>query len=515
MAIYHLSVKNISRRDGRSSVAAAAYRAGDRLYIEREATHHDYTRRSGVVHAEVVLPDGAPAWMADRERLWNAVENTEKRKDARLCKEVEIALPKELDHDGNIHLARQFSTQVLAAEGVAVDCAIHDDGNGNPHAHLLMPTRTLAPDGFGKKNRKLDDKAFLEGVRIRWQDFCNTALDRAGVDAQVDHRTLEAQGIDREPDQHRGPNQSIEAPQEPQERPDGATIVEATLDVHTAPSGLSGADYERVQQLHIIEQQLAAHITTQKRRRAMAQQYQHGVAKLEKTRAYMRRRQDQLRRVREVQDKAAQYATRQTDFLHKLTHSTYRQPDDAWSNLFRLFGMKPLPTFVRTVSKRPALFGELHGMQILFWKSPKRRAAHKNAARLPNAISEWQQTQHKTHELQAAVHDIEKDIAGQQTRHTQIHGRLLECPSPKYDADTDRDNRASLFQSRNELLDQLTPDHITASGIDQERQQQLIALWQQHELKKRTQKSKALHPAPTEQEDPFAWQRELDPDRGR
>ena len=514
MAIYHLSVKNITRSDGRSSVAAAAYRAGERLHAERDDIHHDYSRRGGVVHAEVILPDGAPSWMADRQNLWNAVEDAEKRKDSRLAKEVEIALPKELDHESNINLARQFSIQVLAAEGVPVDCAFHDDGNGNPHAHLLMPTRSLAPDGFAKKkNLKLDDKAFLEGVRLKWQDYCNTALDREELDARVDHRTLEAQGIDREPGTHHGPNREPEAFE-------GILVHSDDLSgagSEERPGSASGAQLEageqtneRVQRLHLAEQELANYLVAQQKQRDMARQYQLGLNRLQQSRAHIRRRQDQLMRLRATQDKAARYSQRQAEWLHELTSTTYRQPDNAWHNLFRLFSMQSLDIFGHTVSRRPALFGELQGIGVLFWKSPKRRAAHNSAARLPKAMQDWQQAQQREQDHQRSLLSVEQDITAQKEFQNQLHTRLLECPAQAYDAEADRERRVVLFQARNQILDQLTPDDITASDFEPERQQQLIDQWQRHELQKRKKYHDALPHVSVQGEDPFVWQRDED-----
>jgi ATP-dependent exoDNAse (exonuclease V) alpha subunit len=205
VAIYHLSVKNVSRADNRSAVAAAAYRAGARLRNDAEDRISDFSNRSGVVHSEILLPGNAPAWMADREALWNAVEAVEARKDARLAKEVEIALPVELAREVNIGLARRFAADLFTTKGLVADLSVHDAGDGNPHAHILLATRNLAPDGFGAKNRQLDNRAFLSGLRETWEVYANRALEQYGAAARIDHRTLEAQGIDRPPEEHRGP----------------------------------------------------------------------------------------------------------------------------------------------------------------------------------------------------------------------------------------------------------------------------------------------------------------------
>lgn len=213
MAIYHLSVKAVSRSAGRSSTAAAAYRAGCSITDERTGEIHDYTRRGGVDSAEIVLPDNAPDWAKNRAKLWNAAELAEKRKDACVAREFEVALPHELPAEERRKLAVEFARDMANREGCAVDVAIHAPSdkhdNLNHHAHILRTTRKVEAEGLGEKldtekagrNRKDD----LEAVRARWADMTNAALERNGIAARVDHRTLEAQGIEREPTQHRGP----------------------------------------------------------------------------------------------------------------------------------------------------------------------------------------------------------------------------------------------------------------------------------------------------------------------
>lgn len=212
MAIFHLSVKPISRSAGRSSTAAAAYRAGVKMTDERTGDVHDYTRRGGVEHAEIVLPPDAPQWATDREALWNAVEKAEKRKDACVAREYEVALPSELTAEERQRLVIDFARALAKAEGCAVDVCIHEPNaegdQRNHHAHLLRTTRTIEADGLGGKletekagrNRRED----LSDVRGLWEGMVNQALEAAGHEARVDHRSLKEQGIDREPTQHLG-----------------------------------------------------------------------------------------------------------------------------------------------------------------------------------------------------------------------------------------------------------------------------------------------------------------------
>jgi len=211
MAIYHLSVKSISRSDGRSVVAAAAYRAGQELTDERQGLTHDYTRKQGVEDAFIVAPDGAD-WALDRDRLWNAAEAAEKRKDAKTGREYELALPAELDADARKQLARDFAAELVERYGVVADVAIHEPGregdNRNHHAHILTTTRTAGEDGLGAKTRVLDvastASAEIEHMRGVWARQVNTALERCQVEQRVDHRSFERQGKEQEPTRHMG-----------------------------------------------------------------------------------------------------------------------------------------------------------------------------------------------------------------------------------------------------------------------------------------------------------------------
>jgi len=197
--MYHLSAKVISRAKGQSIVAAAAYRASESLEDERYGVTQDYTRKEGVEHSEILLPEGAPGWMADRQRLWNQVEATERRKDAQLARELEIGLPLELSHDENVELVRDYVRQNFVAKGMVVDLSIHEDDPNNPHVHVLLTMREVTAEGFGKKVRSWNTKAELLKWREAWAESANEHLARAGHAIRIDHRTLEAQGSGLEP----------------------------------------------------------------------------------------------------------------------------------------------------------------------------------------------------------------------------------------------------------------------------------------------------------------------------
>lgn len=213
MAIFHLSVKPICRSAGRSATAAAAYRAGCKVVDQRTGEIHDYRRRRGVESTHIILPTGAPAWASDRSKLWNQAEASEKRKDGCVGREIVVALPVELDQVERQKLTIDFARSMVDDEGCAIDIAIHSPSkNGddrNFHAHILRTTRRLEKDGLGEKlaseksgrNRVAD----LNLLRELWANMANHFLQKKGVDARVDHRSLKVQGSDRNPGKHRGP----------------------------------------------------------------------------------------------------------------------------------------------------------------------------------------------------------------------------------------------------------------------------------------------------------------------
>ena len=233
MAIYHMSIKIGSKGKGQSAVAAAAYRSGDKLTDKETGLISDYTRKGGVVHSEISLCDNAPAEYADRETLWNSVHQIEKAKDARLWREIEVALPKEFSREEQIETVREFVKQ-QTEKGMCADWALHDKGDGNPHAHIMLTVRSIEPSGkWAPKCRKVYDldengqrifqkvdksgrkqykshkedyndwnaKERVEEWRSAWADCCNTRLSERD---RIDHRSYERQGIDQIPTIHEG-----------------------------------------------------------------------------------------------------------------------------------------------------------------------------------------------------------------------------------------------------------------------------------------------------------------------
>ncbi len=222
MAIFRLQVTSITRDGGHGSVAAAAYRAGEKLRDDRTNQLHNHTRRKDVTHSEILLPAHLSGqnmdWALNRASLWNSAEQAETRKNARVAKEIQVTLPHELPAERRIELARTFSQEISDNYRVAVDLAVHDPRpSGDPrnyHAHLLLTTREISAGGLRAKaglDMSSAERARLglpnlsqefTALRERWASLTNEALKAANIEARVDHRSLADQGIDREPRPH-------------------------------------------------------------------------------------------------------------------------------------------------------------------------------------------------------------------------------------------------------------------------------------------------------------------------
>jgi ATP-dependent exoDNAse (exonuclease V) alpha subunit len=219
VAIYYLNIKTFGRSTGGRATSAAAYRAGERIRDERTGEAFDHSHRTDVMHKEIVLPSKHAAadmsWLRDRSALWNAAELAESRKNARVAREYLVALPHELTHAQRLGLVQSFSQELADRHGFAVDFVIHAPRpKGDPrnfHAHLLTTTREVLPTGLGAKipldmngakRRALGLGPSLQellAVRERWATLTNETLRQAHLEVRVDHRSLAAQGIDREP----------------------------------------------------------------------------------------------------------------------------------------------------------------------------------------------------------------------------------------------------------------------------------------------------------------------------
>ena len=232
IAIYHCSIKIVSRGKGKSAVAAAAYRSGEKITNEWDGMIHDYTRKRGIVHSEILLPSNAPPDFQDRGTLWNSVEQIEKACNSQLARELEVALPIELSREEQVRLVRAYCSSQFVSRGMCADFNIHDTGNGNPHAHILLTMRPM--DAQGKwlpkskkeyvldesgeriqlpsgnfKTRKVDlvdwnNRENAEVWRRAWADLANEFLERNDCPERIDHRSYERQGIEQIPTVHVG-----------------------------------------------------------------------------------------------------------------------------------------------------------------------------------------------------------------------------------------------------------------------------------------------------------------------
>lgn len=224
MAIYSYQLKPvISRKIGQSSVASAAYRSGEKIEDEKTGLVHDYTKKQDILYKEILIPETAPERLRNRSQLWNEVEKVERRSDSQLAYDRMVALPKELNLGQQIELIKKFAKEnYVDKHGFIVDVCIHDqkNGNGNIHAHMLITTRYVNENGFLGKNREFNpDFANKDGgkkgyirennqvkdERILWERYANEALQKAGVNERIDHRSLKEQGVDRIPQIHLGP----------------------------------------------------------------------------------------------------------------------------------------------------------------------------------------------------------------------------------------------------------------------------------------------------------------------
>ena len=232
IAIYHCNIGIVSRGKGKSAVAAAAYRSGEKITNEWDGMTHDYTRKRGVVHTEILLPPHAPPSFSDRSTLWNSVELYEKAGNAQLAREIDAALPIELSREEQIRLVREYCSSQFVSRGMCVDFAIHDTDSGNPHCHIMLTMRPLDERGAWAAKSKKEYDLDENGERIRlpsgrykthkvdltgwndkgnallwrkaWADISNAYLERAGHPERIDYRSNAERGIDELPTVHMG-----------------------------------------------------------------------------------------------------------------------------------------------------------------------------------------------------------------------------------------------------------------------------------------------------------------------
>ncbi len=234
MEVISLHIDVISRSKGRSAIQMAAYCARDKLYSDYTGKSYDYTNRQDLVYHDIMLPDYAPDDFHNSEVLWNSVEKVEKSKNAQLARTVIIALPKELSHSSHIQMVRQYTQEYFVQKGMCADISIHDKGDGNPHAHILLTTRSLDRDGnwmckqrrnylldkngnrfrdpvtkeykLGRsiKTNDWDAPERIEEWRKGWAEMCRSWFRHCGISKEITHISYARQGIDLEPTMHLG-----------------------------------------------------------------------------------------------------------------------------------------------------------------------------------------------------------------------------------------------------------------------------------------------------------------------
>lgn len=281
MAIMAPHIQIVKRSDGRSSVAFAAYRAAALLHDERIDRTHDYTRKSGVIHTEILAPEHAPDWVRDRQRLWNEIELASKRQDAQVAREFMLPLPHELSDGQRLALVRDFAAQMFVAKGMIADIAIHlpdrHSDQRNHHAHITCTMRHVTKDGFGKQAREWNDdfagvkklyalrqsgkaleaEAFEKELRKtrpifdwreQWAGAVNRHLAKAGLSHRIDHRSWAAQGIEREPEKHIG----VDATQL-ERKGEQTRAGDERRDIQERNAALSQLEHRAVENAHALE----------------------------------------------------------------------------------------------------------------------------------------------------------------------------------------------------------------------------------------------------------------------
>ena len=221
MSIYHCSVSIATRSKGSSSVGSVAYREGNKITDHRTGIVHDYSRKTDVIESITLLPKNAPRHFSDSKILWNEVEKIEKRKDAQLFREVEIALPNKMTHEQNKKLVIEYCEKNFTDEGMCSSISFHGSKSENPHAHIMLTMREITPAGFGQKNRAWTARKMIEQWRGSWAETANKHLEINNLNEKIDHRSLAAQGVDKKPTIHLGyVAHAMEQRGEPSERGD-------------------------------------------------------------------------------------------------------------------------------------------------------------------------------------------------------------------------------------------------------------------------------------------------------
>lgn len=323
MAIYHLNARIVKRSQGQSAVAKAAYNARDLLTNENTGDRHDYRYKGETLFSGIFVPKNAPDWVneliQDRQALWSAIEGAEKRKDSQLAREVEISLPHELTEQQREHLVKDFVRENFVRKGMIADVSLHAPSvkgdTRNYHAHILLSMREIGPDRFGEKVREWNSKEQLQEWREKWEHLANRHLERHGHKERIDHRSLQEQGIDREPTIHIGPTATeLERDGLKTERGDRHRSIE---DRNRQFDQLQAADKDLAAAIEKNERQLDEELKEQQRRAA------HMGATLYDHAGMATQQRDALRHVKDKQ-KARQAGN--DDFVSEIDAHVTKKP---------------------------------------------------------------------------------------------------------------------------------------------------------------------------------------------
>ncbi|WP_333485396.1 MobQ family relaxase [Marinicauda sp. Alg238-R41] len=478
MAIYSFRVSIVKRSTGRSAVAAAAYRAAEELGDDRTGLTHDYSRKGGVLHSEILAPDGAPDWVLDRERLWNAAEASETRVNSQVAREFTVALPHELNDEQRIELVREFLKQECVSKGMVADFAVHlperTGDQRNHHAHAMLSMRELEPEGFGRKAREWNARGQLETWRSAWAAHVNQALERADRPERIDHRTLDAQGDDREATTHEGP---VVTALSREGEPLDAAQVNAEKRRRNADRGqLEGERREVDTQIERPELASAQKAGSAKPDLNEALRHLRQVDKRHGELNAIRRDIAEARKTLYAHDKRAGALKRLDEAVTGGFETLYRDPQKAKEAFLEACHAKnsnPAKA-ARLMKNRPAEYGRMKGWAIgNLWHSrtrkealtvlpqlaDKARKAEYSRRKLERSADAAEKAQERLEDLSERKQEIEKhDRPERLVAQRQLQQAARGMERPKWDSLTDKD-RFAIADARREMKSRETREY--------------------------------------------------------
>lgn len=449
MANYRFALQHIRRSSGHKACAAAAYRAGEQVHDERYGIDHDYRRKEGVINSFVIAPDNAPGWMRDRQRLWNGVEANENRKDARLAVELQLNLAHELTPEQNRDHLHAFVRDKLVSRGLVADVNVHaasrDGDERNIHAHVMVALRRVDAEGFGKKDIGVYAKPFLQELREDWARYQNRALERAGHDARVDHRSYEARGMEREPTIHMGP---------------AATAMERNGQQTERGMRNRAVQERNAEREHLRSEGNIIDLALEKERRAerlkedeQGRKVADRFAALDSARQQDEKRLqarltlNQARQLHGAFEMRAKAAKARDEALPGWFELVYRDGTHAKTVFETRVKSDGLQKTLESLQKRPNEFGAVRGRKILLWASEGRKTANRGipelmreagaASRQMEAVRKeapaYERAAQELRQAQAAVKKIEAEpVADRRALMIELAREARHLPDRQY-----------------------------------------------------------------------------------